>query len=79
MRITPTKTELALEQTQEGVSDEVLVQFRRTSLTVVLIIETSQSRQHVDTGLIHIESHKSPTAELFDVDSGRIFIHHYEY
>ncbi|GJS41523.1 RNA-directed DNA polymerase, eukaryota [Tanacetum coccineum] len=28
----------------------------------------------VDTSLIHIESHKSPTAELFDVDSGRISI-----
>ncbi|GJV07390.1 hypothetical protein Tco_1345046 [Tanacetum coccineum] len=67
------------------------VQYRRTSLTrflaqsirssnaialdssylLVLITETSQSRQH--------ESRKSPTAELFDVDSGRIFIHHCEY
>nr|GEV68542.1 hypothetical protein [Tanacetum cinerariifolium] len=36
-----------------------------------LIIETSKSRQH--------ESRKSPTVELFDVDSGRISIHHYEY
>ncbi|GJV62379.1 retrovirus-related pol polyprotein from transposon TNT 1-94 [Tanacetum coccineum] len=64
------------------------VQFRRTSLTrfpaqsirstnaialdssylLILITETSQSRQH--------ESRKSPTAELFDVDSGRISIHH---
>ncbi|GJS56514.1 hypothetical protein Tco_0629876 [Tanacetum coccineum] len=35
----------------------------------VLVIETSQSRQHVDTRLIHIESRKSPTAELFEVDS----------
>nr|GEZ85120.1 hypothetical protein [Tanacetum cinerariifolium]GEZ85125.1 hypothetical protein [Tanacetum cinerariifolium] len=65
--------------------------FRRTSLTgfpaqsisssnafaldspnlLVLITGTSQSRQH--------ESRKSPTAELFDVDSRRIFIHRCEY
>nr|GEU46285.1 hypothetical protein [Tanacetum cinerariifolium] len=38
---------------------------------LVLITRTSQSRQH--------ESCKSPTAELFDVDSGRISIHHSEY
>ncbi|GKF08331.1 hypothetical protein Tco_0042555, partial [Tanacetum coccineum] len=38
---------------------------------LVLITGTSQSRHH--------ESHKSPTAELFDVDSGRISIHHCEY
>nr|GEY83472.1 hypothetical protein [Tanacetum cinerariifolium] len=37
----------------------------------VLIIRTSQSRQH--------ESRNSPTAKLFDVDSGRISIHHWEY
>ncbi|GKC97473.1 hypothetical protein Tco_1167748 [Tanacetum coccineum] len=67
------------------------IQFRRTSLTgfptqsvrssnaialdspylLVLITGTSQSRQH--------ESRKSPTAELFDDDSGRISIHHCEY
>ncbi|GJT99893.1 hypothetical protein Tco_1110232 [Tanacetum coccineum] len=41
---------------------------------LVLIIGASQSRQHVDTSLIHIESSKPPTAELFDVDSGRISI-----
>ncbi|GKB33404.1 hypothetical protein Tco_0872805, partial [Tanacetum coccineum] len=35
---------------------------------LVLIIGTSQSRRH--------ESRKSATAELFDVDYGRIFIHH---
>ncbi|GJV35685.1 hypothetical protein Tco_1408162 [Tanacetum coccineum] len=46
---------------------------------LVLITGTSQSRQHVDTSLIHLESRKSPTAELFDVDSGRISIHHCEY
>ncbi|GJW50315.1 hypothetical protein Tco_0091666 [Tanacetum coccineum] len=40
----------------------------------VLVTEASQSRQHVITSLIHIESRKSPTAELFDVDSGRISI-----
>ncbi|GKF63310.1 hypothetical protein Tco_0186758, partial [Tanacetum coccineum] len=59
---------------------------------LVLNTGTSQSRQHnmrlfevdsgrnrypIDTSLIHIESHKSPTAELFEVDSGRIFIRHY--
>ncbi|GKF70857.1 hypothetical protein Tco_0203914, partial [Tanacetum coccineum] len=33
-----------------------------------------QSRYPVDTSLIHIESRKSPTAELFDVDTGRISI-----
>ncbi|GJW12551.1 reverse transcriptase domain-containing protein [Tanacetum coccineum] len=69
----------------------IQVQFRRTSLTgfpaqsvrssntialdspylLVLITRTSQSRQH--------ESRKSPTTELFDVDSGRISIHHCEY
>nr|GEW50499.1 serine/threonine protein kinase SRPK1 [Tanacetum cinerariifolium] len=46
---------------------------------LVLYTEASQSRQHVDTSLIHLESRKSPTAELFDVDSGRISIHHREY
>nr|GEX74388.1 integrase, catalytic region, zinc finger, CCHC-type, peptidase aspartic, catalytic [Tanacetum cinerariifolium] len=65
--------------------------FRRTSLTgfpaqsirssnaialdspylLVLVTRTSQSRQH--------ESRKPPTTELFDVDSGRISIHHCEY
>nr|GEY39383.1 hypothetical protein [Tanacetum cinerariifolium] len=50
-----------------------------SSYLLVLITGTSQSRQHVDTSLIHIESRKTPTAELFDVDSGRISIHHYEY
>ncbi|GJS23212.1 hypothetical protein Tco_0451844 [Tanacetum coccineum] len=43
---------------------------------LVLITETSQSRQHVDTSLIHIESRKSPTAVLFDDDTGRISIRH---
>nr|GEZ41002.1 reverse transcriptase domain-containing protein [Tanacetum cinerariifolium] len=46
---------------------------------LVLITGTSQSRQHVDTSLIHLESRKSPTAELFDVDSERISIHQCEY
>ncbi|GJW31117.1 hypothetical protein Tco_0051149, partial [Tanacetum coccineum] len=46
---------------------------------LVLIIGTSQSRQHVNTSLIHIESRKSPTAVLFDDDTGRISIRHYEY
>nr|GEY90467.1 hypothetical protein [Tanacetum cinerariifolium] len=47
-----------------------------SSYLLVLIIETSQSRQRVDTSLIHLESGKSPTAKLFDVDSGRVSIHH---
>ncbi|GJW87742.1 putative reverse transcriptase domain-containing protein [Tanacetum coccineum] len=46
---------------------------------LVLITGMSQSRQHVDTRLIHVESRKSPTAELFDVDSERISIHHCKY
>ncbi|GJS03825.1 reverse transcriptase domain-containing protein [Tanacetum coccineum] len=46
---------------------------------LVLITEMSQSRQHVITSLIHIESCKSPTAELFEVDAGRISIRHCEY
>ncbi|GJT49920.1 hypothetical protein Tco_0976077 [Tanacetum coccineum] len=37
----------------------------------VLVTGASQSRQH--------ESRKPPTTELFDVDSGRISIHHCEY
>ncbi|GJY47071.1 hypothetical protein Tco_0436134 [Tanacetum coccineum] len=41
---------------------------------LVLIIETSQSRQHVDTSLIRIESRKSPTKSLFDVGSRRVSI-----
>ncbi|GKD64244.1 hypothetical protein Tco_1306352 [Tanacetum coccineum] len=36
------------------------------AVLAVLVIGASQSRQH--------ESYKSPTAELFDVDSGRISI-----
>ncbi|GJZ99292.1 hypothetical protein Tco_0671843 [Tanacetum coccineum] len=46
---------------------------------IVLITIMSQSRQHVDTSLIHIESRKSPTAVLFDDDTGRISIRHCEY
>ncbi|GKF25018.1 hypothetical protein Tco_0080912, partial [Tanacetum coccineum] len=46
---------------------------------LVLIIGTSQSRQHVSTSLIHIESCKSPTAELFEVDYRRISIRYCEY
>ncbi|GJX05332.1 hypothetical protein Tco_0191248 [Tanacetum coccineum] len=41
---------------------------------LVLITRTSQSRQHVITSLIHIESCKSPTKSLFDVGSSRISI-----
>ncbi|GJR00233.1 retrovirus-related pol polyprotein from transposon TNT 1-94 [Tanacetum coccineum] len=41
---------------------------------LVLITGASQSRQHVDTSLIHIESRKPPTKNLFVVDSSRISI-----
>ncbi|GJY14378.1 retrovirus-related pol polyprotein from transposon TNT 1-94 [Tanacetum coccineum] len=41
---------------------------------LVLITRASQSRQHVDTSLIHIESRKPPTKSLFDVGSRRISI-----
>ncbi|GJS69185.1 hypothetical protein Tco_0702026 [Tanacetum coccineum] len=41
---------------------------------LVLITGASQSRQHVDTSLIHIESYKSPTKSLFDAGSSRISI-----
>ncbi|GJY98379.1 hypothetical protein Tco_0515289 [Tanacetum coccineum] len=41
---------------------------------LVLITGMSQSRQHVDTSLIHIELRKSPTESLFDVGSSRISI-----
>ncbi|GJW57556.1 hypothetical protein Tco_0104287, partial [Tanacetum coccineum] len=46
---------------------------------LVLITGTSQSRQHVITSLIHIESCKSPTKSLFDVGSSRISIFPLEY
>nr|GFA56568.1 hypothetical protein [Tanacetum cinerariifolium] len=45
----------------------------------VLNFDSAGMRYPVDTSLIHIDSRKSPTAELFDVDSGRISIHHLEY
>ncbi|GJV87368.1 reverse transcriptase domain-containing protein [Tanacetum coccineum] len=41
---------------------------------LVLITGTSQSRQHVDTSLIHIEPLQSPTKSLFDVGSSMISI-----
>ncbi|GJR37061.1 ribonuclease H-like domain-containing protein [Tanacetum coccineum] len=41
---------------------------------LALITRASQSRQHVDTSLIHIESRKPPTKSLFDVDSSKISI-----
>ncbi|GKC02432.1 hypothetical protein Tco_0994042 [Tanacetum coccineum] len=45
-----------------------------TAALAILVTGASQSRQHVNTSLIHIESHKPPTTELFDVNSGRISI-----
>ncbi|GJY88768.1 hypothetical protein Tco_0503396 [Tanacetum coccineum] len=41
---------------------------------LVLVTGTSQSRQHVITSLIHIESCKSPTKSLFDVAQAGISI-----
>ncbi|GKF70474.1 hypothetical protein Tco_0203531, partial [Tanacetum coccineum] len=41
---------------------------------LVLNTETSQSKQHVDTSLIQIESRMSPTESLFDAGSSRISI-----
>nr|GEV08952.1 retrovirus-related Pol polyprotein from transposon TNT 1-94 [Tanacetum cinerariifolium] len=41
---------------------------------LVLITGMSQSRQHVITSSIHIESCKSPTKSLFEVGSSRISI-----
>ncbi|GJW89440.1 hypothetical protein Tco_0164780 [Tanacetum coccineum] len=57
---------------------------RVNQIVTIFLIESSihileQYRYPVDTSLIHLESRKSPTAELFDVDSRRISIHHYEY
>ncbi|GJV32568.1 hypothetical protein Tco_1392968 [Tanacetum coccineum] len=45
-----------------------------TAALAILVTRASQSRQHVDTSLVHIESLKSPTAKLFDDDSRRISI-----
>ncbi|GKC70238.1 hypothetical protein Tco_1116121 [Tanacetum coccineum] len=57
--------------------EEVLVEFKRISLTGFRSC-TSRSRYRgvlkQTTRLIHKEFRKSPTAELFDVDSGRISI-----
>ncbi|GKD74619.1 hypothetical protein Tco_1332901 [Tanacetum coccineum] len=52
---------------------------RVNQIVAIFLIESSihlldQNRYTVDISLIHIESRKSPTAELFDVDSRRISI-----
>nr|GFB17315.1 hypothetical protein [Tanacetum cinerariifolium]GFB25673.1 hypothetical protein [Tanacetum cinerariifolium] len=57
---------------------------RVNQIVTIFLIESSihildQDRYPVDTSLIQIESRKSPTTELFDVDSGRISIRHCEY
>ncbi|GKB99713.1 hypothetical protein Tco_0985850 [Tanacetum coccineum] len=44
------------------------------AVLAVLVTGASQSRQHVITSSIHIESRKSPTKSLFDVGSSRISI-----
>nr|GEY46476.1 hypothetical protein [Tanacetum cinerariifolium] len=56
---------------------------RVKQLVTILLIESSihlldQNQYPVDTSLIHIESRKSPTAVLFDVDTGKIPIRHCE-
>ncbi|GJQ94174.1 ribonuclease H-like domain-containing protein [Tanacetum coccineum] len=48
------------------------------NITTVPVIGLDQNLYSVDTSLIHIESRKSPTAVLFDVDTGRISIRHCE-
>ncbi|GJU63587.1 hypothetical protein Tco_1245422 [Tanacetum coccineum] len=53
------------------------VEFKRISLTGFRSCTSRSHYQSVSkqtTRLIHIESRKPPTAELFDVDSGRISI-----
>ncbi|GJR25350.1 hypothetical protein Tco_1101582 [Tanacetum coccineum] len=62
---------LNLDSTGMRSSNEIALD---SSYLLVLSSGTSQSRQHADTSLIHIESRKPPTVELFDVDSGRISI-----
>ncbi|GKG32370.1 hypothetical protein Tco_0429880, partial [Tanacetum coccineum] len=57
---------------------------RLNQIFTIFLIESSihlldHYRYPVDTILMHIEYRKSPTAELFDVNSGRIFIRHCEY
>ncbi|GJY88185.1 hypothetical protein Tco_0502813 [Tanacetum coccineum] len=57
---------------------------RVNQIVTVFLIESpihllDQYRYPVDTSLIHIESHKSPTAVLFDDDTGRISIRYREY
>ncbi|GKE65266.1 hypothetical protein Tco_1519427, partial [Tanacetum coccineum] len=52
---------------------------RVNQIVAISLIESSihildQNRYPVDTSLIHLESHKSPTKSLFDVGSRRIFI-----
>ncbi|GKD41005.1 hypothetical protein Tco_1261212 [Tanacetum coccineum] len=52
-------------------------------LVTILLIESSihildNIEIPVNTSLIHIESRKSPTTVLFDVDARRISIRHYE-
>nr|GEY10138.1 hypothetical protein [Tanacetum cinerariifolium] len=49
-----------------------LVTLTSGSVRTILQYEYCTCEHVVDTSLIHLESHKSPTAELFDVDSGRI-------
>ncbi|GJZ83332.1 hypothetical protein Tco_0648505, partial [Tanacetum coccineum] len=55
---------------------EIFKSFPCLSLSSLPSCDLVPNRYPVDTSLIHIESYKSPTAELFDVDSGRISIHH---
>ncbi|GJW94435.1 MADS-box protein SOC1-like protein [Tanacetum coccineum] len=55
---------------------------RVNQIVTIFLIKSSihlldQNRYPVDTHLIHIESRKSPIAELFEVDSRRISIRHY--
>ncbi|GJW98264.1 reverse transcriptase domain-containing protein [Tanacetum coccineum] len=60
--------------TQHGLEAATVGKPASIAALAILVTGASQSRQHVDTSLIHIESRKPPIAELYDVDSGRIYI-----
>ncbi|GJY96623.1 hypothetical protein Tco_0513533 [Tanacetum coccineum] len=61
---------------QTGKSDESEVAIFLLCRHIIIL---DLYRYPVDTSLIHIESRKSPTAVLFDDDTGRISIRYCEY
>nr|GEV22310.1 ribonuclease H-like domain-containing protein [Tanacetum cinerariifolium] len=66
-----------LSQNEDEKGDGEYYKYTYSSKQRDQIIRLADQIYPVDTSLIHIESRKSPTAELIDVDSGRISIHHY--